>query len=434
MVHLYNSGWSAIQAPTQFQGENSSHELASLCITEAVSHGLHINKEPVYVLLLDAQSAYDRVIIEHAVRCAYLAGTQDEGLIYLDNRLRSRRTMIEWDKEILGPIKDTQGVEQGGCPSDKIYRLVNNEQLITAQHSQLGVELGSVATSDGLVRQVIGAVGLADDVALLAGSLAKLQELLQLTKVYCDKFQVKLVGSKTKLIVYTTKSTEMQSKVELATTIINVGGLDISPSYEATHVGVIRCAEGNGPNIAARLAAHRKAVYAVLHAGLGKGHRANPAASIRIETVFAIPVLLSGLASLVMSTKEENIIGQHHKVHLQRLLRLHQATPAPVVYFLAGCLPIQAQLHLRMFAMFGQLCRLRNGDNILARHALNVLSSGHSSSKSWFWRLRDICLQYGLPHPLAWLTSQPTKQQVKTMAKAAVLKFWLASLRANVWM
>jgi hypothetical protein len=133
-------------------------------------------------------------------------------------------------------------------------------------------------------------------------------------------------------------------------------------------------------------------VYAVLHAGLGKGHRANPAASIRIETVFAVPVLLSGLASLVLSTKEENIIGQHHKVHLQRLLRLHQATPAPVVYFLAGCLPMQAQLHLRLFSMFGQLCRLRSGDNILARHALSVLSSGQSSSKSWFWRLRDLCL------------------------------------------
>ena len=139
--------------------------------------------------------------------------------------------MIEWDKEILGPIKDTQGVEQGGRPSDKIYRLVNNEQLITAQQSQLGVELGSVTTPDGLVKQVMGAVGLADDVALLAGSLAKLQALLQLTKVYCDKFQVKLVGSKTKLIVYTNKSTEMQSKVELATTLINVGGQNISPSY-----------------------------------------------------------------------------------------------------------------------------------------------------------------------------------------------------------
>ena len=325
----------------------------------------------------------------------------------------------------------TQGVEQGGVPSDKVYRLVNNEQLATAQQSELGVELGSVATPEGLVRQVLSAVGLADDVALLAGSLTKLQALLHLTKMYCDKFLVKLVASKTKLIVYTNRHTELQSKVELATTSIRVDGMAISPSKEATHVGVLRSSNGNGPNISARLTAHRKAVYAVLHAGLAKGHRANPAASLRVETVFAVPVLLSGLASILLTMKEEKIIGQHHKVHLQRLLRLHQSTPAPVIYLLAGCLPVQGQLHLRMFSIFGQLCRLRLGNNILARHALHVLSSANTSSKSWFWRLRTLCLQYRLPHPTDWLASQPTKLQVKKMARVAVLKYWLDLLRTQ---
>ena len=127
-------------------------------ITEAIIHGLHSNKEPVYFLSLDALSAYDRVVIEHAVRCAYLAGTQDEGLIYLDNRLRSRRRLVEQDKEILVPIRDTQGVEQGWCASDKIYRLVNNDQLQTAQVSKLGIDLGLVPNDNGgLTRQVLSA-------------------------------------------------------------------------------------------------------------------------------------------------------------------------------------------------------------------------------------------------------------------------------------
>ena len=84
---------------------------------------------------------------------------------------------------------DTQGVEQRGIASDKVHRLVNNDQLATAQQSELGVELGSAATPEGLVRQVQG------DVSLLAGSLAKLRALLQLTKMYCDKYQVKLVAN-----------------------------------------------------------------------------------------------------------------------------------------------------------------------------------------------------------------------------------------------
>ena len=145
--------------------------------------------------------------------------------------------------------------------------------------------------------------------------------------------------------------------------------------------------------------------------------------------MYGISVLLSGLASLFLYSKEEKLLDQYYKVHLQRLLKLHQATPAPVVYFLAGCLPLTAKLHLRMFSLYGQLCRLRGGDNILAHQARAIYSSSCSSSKSWFWKLRQLCLQYALPHPSDWLLHQPSKQQVKTMARSAVLQVWLSTLR-----
>ena len=288
-----------------------------------------------------------------------------------------------------------------------------------------------VSPSGHLSRLVLSAIGQADDVGLLSTDLRKLKALLHLTKLFCDKYQVKLVGSKTKLLVFTTKTTDMQARLEMAVTSIDVDGHNIVPSLQAPHVGVIRSPEGNSPNIAARLSAHRRAVYSVLHAGLAKGHRANPAAALRVEAVYGISVLLSGLASLILSSKEEKILDQYYKVYLQRLLKLHQATPAPVVFLLAGCLPLPAKLHLRIFSLFGQLCRLREGDNILANHARNIYSSSCSTSKSWFWKLRQLCLQYGLPHPSDWLLAQHSKLQVKKMARAAVLEFWLAKLRSQ---
>ena len=165
-------------------------------------------------------------------------------------------------------------------------------------------------------------------------------------------------------------------------------------------------------------------MFAILHGGSARGHRANIAATLRVEKVYCVSVLLSGLSSLILTSKEEKLLDQLYKVHLQRLLKLHQATPAPVVYFLAGCLPLVAQIHLRIFSLFGQLCRLRGGLNILASHAVNVLSSATASSKSWFWKLRQLCLQYSLPHPSTWLTEQPSKLQVKTAARAAVHEYW----------
>ena len=328
-------------------------------------------------------------------------------------------------------IHDTMGVEQGGCASVRVYKLVNNDQLMTAQKSELGVNLGRVVNANDTTETILSSVGQSDDVALVSSTMSGLKSLLQLTKGYCDWFQVKLVSTKTKLLMYTTKHTELLAKTDLLHCPIEVGGTAVLPVDQAPHVGVVRSVHGNGPNIAARVSAHRGAVYGLLYAGLAKGHRANPHASLRVESVFGVSVLLSGLASLVLSTKEEQLIEHHYKVHLQRLLRLHQATPAPVVYFLSGCLPLPAQLHLRIFSLFGQLTRLNNGDNILAKRATIIFSSANPSTKSWFWVLRNLCKQYGLPHPASWLSSKQTKLQVKSKVKAAVLQFWLDKLRAK---
>ena len=59
------------------------------------------------------------------------------------------------------------------------------------------------------------------------------------------------------------------------------------------------------------------------------------------------------------------------------------------------------------------------------------MSSSSSSSKSWFWKLRQLCLQYSLPHPSLWLDNKPSQLQVKVLAKSAVLKFLLAKLRSQ---
>ena len=62
----------------------------------------------------------------------------------------------------------------------------------------------------------------------------------------------------------------------------------------------------------------------VLPAGLAKGHNGNPAASLRIEVLYGAPVLLSGLAALVLSKAEVSSLQHHYKVSLERLQKLHK--------------------------------------------------------------------------------------------------------------
>lgn len=120
---------------------------------------------------------------------------------------------------------------------------------------------------------------------------------------------------------------------------------------------------GNLPRLLRRFSAHSRAVPAVLPAGLARGHSSNLAAGLRIENIYGAPVLLSGLSSLVLSNLEIENLNVHYKTSLEVLMRLHQKTPATVMFFLAGSLPAPALLHISMLLLLNMIIGLE--DNLL---------------------------------------------------------------------
>ena len=103
-------------------------------------------------------------------------------------------------------------------------------------------------------------------------------------------------------------------------------------------------------------------------------------------------------------------------------MKLHDKTPDCAVHFLSGSLPGAALLHLRQLTLFGMISRLEN--SILRKIAVNVLVEGKPNCSSWFQQIRDICIQYLLPHPLTILESPPTKLAFKQLCKQRVTCFW----------
>ena len=87
-----------------------SHELASLLLTSSILNSLNLSI-PLFVLLLDAKSAFDLVIREILVRRLFLDSTPDQRVRYWDLRLANRTTYCQWDGHTMGPIKDELGVE-----------------------------------------------------------------------------------------------------------------------------------------------------------------------------------------------------------------------------------------------------------------------------------------------------------------------------------
>ena len=338
---IYGQTWEEHQARTQFQGKGSSHELAALLLSESIQHSLHTSKKPIFVLYLDAKSAFDLVVRQFLINNLYHYGINDQGLLLIDQRLKHRKTICEWNGQLMGPIQDKWGVEQGGKNSSDLYKVCNNEQLETAEASQLGVELGG---SDPLI---VSAIGQADDVALISNDIFCLQNLLQLSLLYCARHHVTLRADKTKLQAFSTKSTDMKAYYAKVASPVMINGEPITFVDEADHVGIVRSTSGNLPHILNRFIAHRRALAAVLPVGLARGHRGNPAAAIRVHHMYATSVLLSGLNSLVLKKTEIAMLDQHMKISMQSLQKLMDKTPSCVVAFLGGVLPGTAQLHIK---------------------------------------------------------------------------------------
>ena len=238
---------------------------------------------------------------------------------------------------------------------------------------------------------------------------------------------MKLCAEKTKLQVYSTKTSEAVAHYMKEINPITIEDEKIDFCENAEHVGVVRSTAGNLPAILARISSLKKSLGAVLHTGVARGHRGNPAASLRIIQLFGAPVLFSGLAQLHLLKSEENIVDQHYKELLMNVQRLLPCTPRSVTFFLAGSLPGVALLHLRYLGAFGMICRLP--ENILNKHAVNLFTYVTVSSKSWFLKIRELCLQYGLPHPIVLLREPLSKDQFKKLIKTHVLDYWEQVLR-----
>ena len=185
-------------------------------VTELVQHSLHVLFKPVYILYLDARSAFDLVIRQFLIANLYHYGIKDQGLLLIDERLKNRKTFCEWDKKLMGPIYDLWGLEQGGKNFSDFYKVYNNDQINTAQESNLGVPLGGDL--------VISAIGQADDIALVSNDIFHLQSLLDLSLDYCQRHHVHLSPGKTKLQAYFNSSILNQVYYDKIVSPINIDG------------------------------------------------------------------------------------------------------------------------------------------------------------------------------------------------------------------
>ena len=240
----------------------------------------------------------------------------------------------------MGPIHDQRGVEHGGVSSGDEFQLVNSEELIMTNSAGLGLDMGGVS---------VGSIRVADDVVLVSPSPHALQSLLNLSQSLTSSRQRVNVKEKTKLLLFHPKGDHSASYWQDASPISKAGAA-LPLSSQAEHVGILRSPGGsNLVSIIARIGGHSKSLHFVISCGMARHQRGNPFASLRVESSYSAPKLFSGLASLLLSSAEVEVLVVHRILILQRLQRLHPCTPAPALHFLSGpplLLPYSTSINL----------------------------------------------------------------------------------------
>lgn len=87
------------------------------------------NNITLYLVLLDAKSAFDTVIHSHMLRRVFLAGIDDVHWGLIKDLHEHAKSVVKWEGHNSQPFQVNQGIRQGGIISTNKYKLYINQLL-----------------------------------------------------------------------------------------------------------------------------------------------------------------------------------------------------------------------------------------------------------------------------------------------------------------
>ncbi|CAG2207964.1 unnamed protein product [Mytilus edulis] len=146
---------------------------------------------------------------------------------------------------------------------------------------------------------------------------------------------------------------------------------------------------------------------------------------------YILPILTYGLEIVIPKGKILDNLQIQYKKLLKQILSLNINVADPAVYLISGLLPIEAEIHLKILSMFGNIARANKNSSEwrLAERQLQIKSF---DSNSWFIDMKKICIKYNLENPLSLLYNEMSKGKWKNMTTTAVHKYWTTRINEEI--
>ncbi|KAK3102589.1 hypothetical protein FSP39_012434 [Pinctada imbricata] len=336
--------------------KNTSPVYAGLILTEALAEAMD-TKQTLYAGFLDASKAFDVVWHDSMLRKLYIQGLEGTDWLLLKNWYTGMRSKVKWGGGYSSAFLESQGVRQGGIWSPTAYKMFINPALDLYETYHLGFKIGSVH---------LGSPTCADDELLLSTKYQELRTMVNIQETYANRERYTLSEAKSKVMVFNkmARTKEDSGYIEL-----NNKELEIVDSY--THIGIERHSKvkaGDKGEAAVMIA--RKTIYSLMGAGFHGYNGVNPKVSIKMWAMYVKPRMLYGLESQILKRKDIDAINHYHKKVIKQLMHLPQRTADATVYILAGDIPIEGDLHIKILGQLGNIFRSNGVERKLAERQL----------------------------------------------------------------
>ncbi|MEW8546489.1 MAG: reverse transcriptase domain-containing protein, partial [Candidatus Thiodiazotropha sp.] len=386
--------------------KDTSPTCGSLLLTEAIAESVDLGK-PLYTAFIDASKAFDVVWHDSMLVKLYDVGLTGQKWNFLNNWYTGLQSSVKWEGANSLPFPERQGVRQGGIWSPTGYKHFLNPFLDCLMKHKVGLCIGSI---------YLGVVGVADDLLFMADTPEELQCQLNLQWSFAGKERYQVSDTKTKTMQHNVKN---QAKAQFS---FCENKLEDVQSYK--HLGLIRESNNKLSNnllIDDRIKTARNTAYALMGAGFHGLNGVNPEVSICIWQIYVRPRLLYGLESINLSKSDVQKLEVYQRTILRQILHLPERVASSAIYVLSGQLPVEAEIHKRRLALYGNIVRK---DCIERELAYRQLALKDSASKSWFISLQEILYRYGLPNAQELLDSPPEKIGWKVKVRQHVNQHW----------
>ena len=301
------------------------------------------------------------------------------------------------------------------------YKQYNNHIQEILNNTNLGFNIGPHNISNSVV---------AGDLLAMSDDPGNLQIILNLILRYGHKYRIFFSAGKMIITIFGSKKDQKYWQITKPWSMDNKT-IDVVINNE--HLGqVISGENATQKNVDNNIVKTRKCLFSLLGSPFSTSSNVNPSTQYNTWSIYAAPILRSGLGSLVLqpeSTELKTLELFQRKV-LQSFLGFSGRSPISGVHFILGELPIAGQLASETLSLFWNLWS--NRESLVFKVSTYILIHANENSRCWCIFVRHLTRQLGLPDPLKLLQNvPPSKDSWMITCNDLVLKHHLQKFREN---